>query len=158
MKKILISALAISFLAACKKEDSSPSNAAPTVTLAESNNLRLSATVGDYAYYYALATDTDGDSTLSKVVFYANDVAYDTVLASTLKYARTNASAVPVNTNTGLYFYGSSYKSTKSGDVVFKAKAYDNKGGVGTSNTITVTYSEPAAAEEATPVKAVVVK
>lgn len=146
MKKILISALAISFLAACKKEEES-NNTAPTVTLSESNNARLSATVGDYAYYYALATDKDGDSTLSKVVFYANDVAYDTVTAESLKYARTNAATVPVSPASGLYFYGSSYRSTTAGDVVFKAKAYDNKGGVGTSNTITVTYSAPAPVE-----------
>lgn len=143
MKKILISALAISFLAACKKEESTSSNnAAPTVTLAENNNTRLSATVGNYAHYYALATDTDGDSTLSKVVFFANDVAYDTVTAESLKYLRINAAAVPVNS--GLYFYADGFKSTVAGDVVFKAKAYDNKGGVGTSNTMTVTFSAPA--------------
>jgi hypothetical protein len=126
MKKIIISALALTAFFSCKKnEDTTPANASPVVTLEENSSMkRLSESVGDYKCYFASATDSDGK--IVKVVFYANNVPFDTVQTP--------------STGTNKYYADECYEGTTAGTVKFHAVALDDKGATGKSNEISVVF------------------
>ncbi len=127
MKKVILTAATlITLLASCKKKEEtvSPKNSAPVVTIATDDRTRIAANVGSNTSLYATATDADGS--ISKVVFYANNVAYDTVM---------------VSYGSNKYYNDSYYKSTPAGDVKFSAVAYDNAGVSTKSNEITISYN-----------------
>lgn len=128
MKKvILIASIILVVMSSCKKEKTevAPSNASPVITLSISDdvaNTSLNLTVGSTVEFMANATDADG--TIQKVIFYANDVAYDTVTVGT-----------------STKYYAAAYKGTTSGNVKFSAKAFDNTGLNTKSNEMTVSFT-----------------
>jgi len=131
MKKVIFTAISISaFLFACKKKEETvvAQNVAPAVTISadDRNYARTNSNVGESFSYYALATDADGS--ISKVVFYANDVAYDTV---------TTASGT-----TNKFYNKKYYTGTQPGDVKIYAKAFDNAGAATKSNEISLTFTQ----------------
>lgn len=144
MKKVILTvATLITLLASCKKKEEtvSPTNSAPVITLAADDRSRTAANVGSKVSFYATATDADGS--ILKVVFYANNVAYDTVM---------------VSSGSNKYYNDSYYKSTVAGDVKFSAVAYDNAGANTKSNEITVTYNAVVEEVKVTEVQVVEVK
>ena len=131
MKKVILTAVSISaILWSCKKKEETQiaQNVAPAVTIAidDRNYARTNANVGESFSYFALATDADGS--ISKVIFYANDVPYDTV------------STAAASTNK---FYNKKYYTGKAaGDVKIYAKAFDNAGAITKSNEISLTFTQ----------------
>lgn len=136
MKKSILSFAILAALFSCKeKDDANPStsnNKAPKITLADGTNYaRISAYyVGNSIYCNATASDEDGS--ISKIIFYANKVPFDTIL---------NTDSLETD------FWADPYTGTSASTVKFTAKAFDNKNVSTLSNELSIVF-ENAPQEE----------